>query len=276
MIDANRVPGRLQDRVAIVTGASSGLGRAISLRYASEGARVVCSDLRPDAPRESDGVSTHDAIVKSGGEAIFVKTDVGESSEMEALVAAAVEKYGRLDIMVNNAGVALEQSQAGGAKRMHETDEKIFDGSIKVNSKGVWLGCKYAIAQMLKQDIIAENGDRGWIVNTASVAGWIGIPNASSYIASKHACVGITRVAALEYGPDKIHVNAICPGYIETPMTEKIRAHDAYLEQTVAQHPWGRYGKPDEIAKAAVFLASDDASFMTGVPMPVDGGYLAR
>lgn len=178
--------------------------------------------------------------------------------------------------MVNNAGVALEQYQSGGRKRMHEVDEKTFDGTIKVNSKGVFLGCKYAIAQMLKQDIIAEDGDRGWVINMASVAGWIGIPTASSYIASKHACIGITRVAALEYGPDHIHVNAICPGYIETPMTETIRARDDEHEAVVAQHPWGRFGKPDEIAKAAVFLASNDASFMTGVPMPVDGGYLAR
>ena len=181
--------------------------------------------------------------------------------------------------MVNNAGVALEQHQPGGRKRLHETDDKVFDLTIKINSKGVWLGCKYAVAQMLKQDIIAENGDRGWIVNTASVAGWIGIPTASSYIASKHACIGITRVAALEYGPDKIHVNAICPGYIDTPMTAVFSSKDEYRadhEAIVGQHPWGRFGKADEIAKAAVFLASDDASFMTGVPMPVDGGYLAR
>ena len=171
--------------------------------------------------------------------------------------------------MVNNAGVALEQHQ-GGPKRLHETDEKVFDGTNKVNARGVWLGCKYAIAQMLKQDIVAANGeDRGWVVNIASVAGLVGIPTASSYISSKHACVGITRVAALEYGPDKIHVNAICPGYIETPMTEKIRGRAEVLETTITKHIWGRIGKADEIAKAAVFLASDDASFMTGVPMPV-------
>jgi NAD(P)-dependent dehydrogenase (short-subunit alcohol dehydrogenase family) len=188
----------------------------------------------------------------------------------------AKERSNKTNSIVNNAGVALEQHQTGGGKRMHEVDEKTFDGTIKVNSKGVFLGCKYAIAQMLKQDIIAENGDRGWVINIASVAGWIGIPSASSYSASKHACIGITRVAAVEYGPDHIHVNAICPGYIETPMTETIRARDDRHEAVVAQHPWGRFGKPDEIAKAAVFLASDDASFMTGVPMPVDGGYLAR
>lgn len=178
--------------------------------------------------------------------------------------------------MVNNAGVALEQHQSGGRKRLHETDESVFDGTIKVNAKGVYLGCKYAIAQMLKQDIVAENGDRGWVINIASIAGWIAIPSASSYTTSKHACVGITRVAAVEYGPDKIHVNAICPGYIETPMTAKIMAANEVHETVVGMHPWGRFGKPDEIAKAAVFLASDDASFVTGLPMPVDGGYLAR
>lgn len=220
------MPNRLASRVAIITGASSGIGRAIALAYHREGASIVCADVR-ETTRAGPGESsapTHEAITRDGGNAIFVKVDVGSAAEVEALVQRAVQVFGRLDIMVNNAGIAIEAHRP---QPVWEMDEETWDQTMKINAKGVFLGCKYAAAQMVKQEPL-ESGCRGWIVNMASILGLRGsmmngkcsdlsvlvllIRVAASYCASKHAVVGLTRVVAMDCAPHRIHCNAICPG----------------------------------------------------------------
>ncbi|KAK2740549.1 hypothetical protein FQN57_006053 [Myotisia sp. PD_48] len=270
---------RLQDKVAIVTGSSDGIGRAIALRYAAEGAYVVCSDINPASRAETEpgheNKPTHEAINSSYPQrAIFVKADVTASSEVENLINECVKKFGRLDIMVNNAGIGRIDNNGQGS-RIHETPELSWDKIMGVN--------EYATAQMLKQEP-QSSGDRGWIVNMASILGLVGTRCASAYVASKGAVVNLTKAIALEYGPDKIHVNAIAPGYIETPLIKAFadkssenaaaRAMHSWLED---RHPFGnRLGQAEEIAGAAVFLASADASFVTGHTLAVEGGYVAQ
>ncbi|TVY40761.1 putative oxidoreductase [Lachnellula subtilissima] len=273
--------GRLLNKVAVVTGSSSGLGRAISLLYAKEGASVICSDLKPSAnslvPSESD-FSTHELIQKTGGKSIFVKADVSKAADMSDLIANAVKAFGRLDIMVNNAGVALE---ARDPQPIHLTSESTWDITLAVNAKSVFLGCKYATAQMLKQPP-HESGDRGWIVNMSSIKGLVGGPENSSYCASKGAVTSLTRQVAWDYAKHRIHVNAICPGCISsffspsTAIFEETTTHMTPLEVLEERHPFGGPGVPSDIAKMAVVLASDDASWVTGINLPVDGGYTAR
>ncbi|KAE8390303.1 hypothetical protein BDV23DRAFT_155495 [Aspergillus alliaceus] len=266
---------RLQDKVAIVTGASSGLGRAIAIRYAREGAKVVCADLSPGArsqvPEES-GETTHDLIKKAGGQAIFVQADVGDAGQMEGLVRATVKEYGRLDILVNNAGISIE---ARSPAVLHLTDEATWDTTMRVNTKSVFLGCKYAITQMLKQEP-HPSGDRGWIVNISSIMGMIAGPMNPSYCASKGAVSQLTRQIALDYAPHRIHANAICPGYVQTAIFKETTANLSAWDDLKRRHPFNGPGLPDDIAKIAVVLASDDASWMTGSCVPVDGGYTAR
>ncbi|KAE8151903.1 hypothetical protein BDV25DRAFT_151948 [Aspergillus avenaceus] len=266
---------RLQDKVAIVTGSSSGLGRAISLRYAREGANVVCADLSPTArsqiPEELD-TTTHDLITRAGGHAIFVQTDVGDASQMERLVNATVDKFGRLDILVNNAGVALEAHKPAVC---HLTDESVWDTTMRVNVKSVFLGCKYATAQMLKQDP-HSSGDRGWIINLSSIMGIIAGLDNPSYCASKGAVSGLTKQIALDYAPHRIHVNAICPGYTQTAMFKETTTYMTPWEDLKRRHPFNGPGWPDDIARMAVVLASEDANWVTGILLPVDGGYTAR
>jgi len=269
--------GRLANKVAIVTGSSSGLGRAIATLYAREGAKIVCSDIQPKAKvdiKDEAHVATHELIVKNGGKSIFVKADVGEPKDMEALVEEAVKEFGRVDIIVNNAGIAAETS-SGGGKPIHETDIETFDKTMRVNVRGVWLGCKYAIAQMMKQDL-HPSGDRGWVINLASVLASTGMAGVSSYCTSKGAVLNLTRQVGVEYGQHKIHCNALQPGFIDTAMIQGVKASDEYASQVVKLHPWGTFGQPEHIAKAALFLASEDAAFVTGVGLPVDGGYLAQ
>ncbi|MCJ1316322.1 hypothetical protein MMC15_001643 [Xylographa vitiligo] len=270
---------RLIDKVAIVTGASSGLGRAICLAFAAQGTHlIVCADLRP-TPRGAFGAqdvdtATHDLICQRHGEkkAVFVKTDVTAAAEVEALVQEAVRLGGRLDIMVNNAGTGGTES----AGKVHEMKDETWDFVMNINSRSVFLGCKHAVGQFLKQEP-RPNKHRGWIINTASMLGVVGLkPGASAYCASKGAVVLLTKQIAVEYGKEKIHCNALCPGYLKTPMTEPIYNDPKNRADIEAMTPWGEWGHVEDVAACAVFLASDDAAYVTGVPLMIDGGYTAQ
>ncbi|KAL8792662.1 MAG: hypothetical protein Q9195_004722 [Heterodermia aff. obscurata] len=270
---------RLASRVVAITGSSSGLGRAIALAFASNGAfPIICSDLRPD-PHGTWGVAdanvpTHDLICQLYGEgkAVFIKTDATVAKEVEELVRKAVEVGGRLDVMINNAGTGGTES----AGKVHEMSEDTWDFVMKVNSRTVFLGCKYAIAQFLSQSP-HPTGHRGWIINTASMLGLVGLkPSAAAYCASKGAVVLLTKQIAVEYGADKIHCNALCPGYLKTPMTAPIYEDADTRQEIIAMTPWGEWGLAEDVAKCAVFLASDDAAYVTGLPMVIDGGYTAQ
>ena len=239
---------RLQDKAALITGAGSGIGRAIALEFAREGAKVMVAELN-----EESGRAVVEEIVAADGRARFQQLDVTKEVEVEATVKDAVEAFGRLDIMVNNAGIS----------------QLDWESTLAVNLSGVYYGCKHAAEAMA-----AQGG--GVIINLASILGLVGIGFADSYVASKHAVVGLTRNFAITYASRGVRVNCINPGFIETPMTQEIRDAEPMRDQIVRQTPMGRFGTPEEIAKAALFLASDDASFMTGAPLVVDGGYTAR
>lgn len=264
---------RLQDKVAIVTGSSSGLGRAIAIRYAQEGAKLICADLTPTArTQEESSVTTQELIVQAGGEVLFVQTDVSDATAMGSVVAAAVKQYGRLDILVNNAGVAIE---ARAPAVLHLTDEATWDTTIQVNAKSIFLGCKYALTQMLAQEP-HSSGDRGWIINISSIMGMVGGKESPSYCASKGAVSSLTRQVALDYAPHNIHVNALCPGFIQTAIFPEAQTGLVCQEALKRRHPLKGPGLPEDVARMAVVLASDDANWVTGVCLPVDGGYTAR
>ncbi|KAF9693186.1 hypothetical protein EKO04_008766 [Ascochyta lentis] len=272
------MPDRLANKIAIITGSSSGIGRAIALSFASHGAKVICSDLREEArvPGPSGEASstetTVQAITSAGGQAIFIKCDTTKSEEVEALVEKAVAEYGRLDIMINNAGIAIETGTSHGPRPIWEYEESAFDKTIQVNVRGVFLGTKYA-ARAMKDQQPHANGDRGWIVNLASVFGLGGGANSSGYIASKHAVMGLTKAAAWDCAPCRVHVNALCPGYTQTAFTAPIWEDAETTGRIRGLHPFRGLGTPEDIARAAVFLASEDASWITGIGLPVDGGY---
>ncbi|EME86662.1 uncharacterized protein MYCFIDRAFT_131935 [Pseudocercospora fijiensis CIRAD86] len=272
------MPGRLQDRIAIITGSSSGIGRATAFAMSSEGAKIVCSDLqegswRTDSPPEDEmNGPTHERINSRGGKAIFVKTDVTDPDQMQALIKTAVQEFGRLDIMVNNAGFALESRTPA---PIWETPIETYQQTINANVHGVFYGTKFASAQMITQTPLAS-GDRGWILNAASVYGLVGTASAPAYCTSKGAVANLTRAAALDCAPWRVHVNAVNPGYVATHMTDVIFGDEGVRGQVEALHPFRGMGRPEDVAKAYVFLASDDAQWMTGVNMPVDGGFLAR
>jgi NAD(P)-dependent dehydrogenase (short-subunit alcohol dehydrogenase family) len=231
-----------------------------SLTFAREGAKLVVADMNADG-----GHQTVHMITENGGEAIFVRTDVSQAVEVQALISKAVETYGRLDCVHNNAGIA------SGGQRAFTADypEERWHQVIAVNLTGVWLCMKYEIAQMLHQG-------GGTIVNTASAAGLVGLPYASAYVASKHGVVGLTKTAALEYAQQGIRVNCVCPGYIQTPMTAQGMNDPEQMARIIAREPIGRVGQPEEVAEAVVWLCSDAASFVTGHTMTVDGGYVAQ
>jgi NAD(P)-dependent dehydrogenase (short-subunit alcohol dehydrogenase family) len=231
-----------------------------SLTFAREGAKLVVADMNADG-----GHQTVHMITENGGEAIFVRTDVSQAVEVQALISKAVEIYGRLDCVHNNAGIA------SGGQRAFTADypEERWHQVIAVNLTGVWLCMKYEIAQMLHQG-------GGTIVNTASAAGLVGLPYASAYVASKHGVVGLTKTAALEYAQQGIRVNCVCPGYIQTPMTAQGMNDPEQMARIIAREPIGRVGQPEEVAEAVVWLCSDAASFVTGHTMTVDGGYVAQ
>lgn len=252
--------GTLAGKVALVTGGSTGIGKASSLTFAREGAKVVVSDVNVHG-----GEETVRLIGESGGEAIFVKADVLLAAEVEALVKKAVGTYGRLDCAFNNAGIA---GTIGAST--HEYPDESWDRVIGINLKGVWLCMRYELPQMLKQG-------GGAIVNTASIWGLVGAPGASAYVASKHGVVGLTRAAALEYAPQGIRINAVNPGTIRTPILDPfIAAIPEFESLMTARHPIGRIGMPEEVAEAVVWLCSDAASFVIGQNLPVDGGYTTQ
>ena len=251
--------GRVEGKVALVTGGASGIGRATALTFAREGAKLVVADLNEDGGRQ-----TAHMITEKSGEAIFVRTDVSQAVEVQALISKAVETYGRLDCAHNNAGIS-----GGLSARTAEYPEDMWHQVVAINLTGVWLCMKYEIPQMLHQG-------GGSIVNTASVAGLGGYHGASAYVASKHGVVGLTKTAALEYATQGIRVNCVCPGYIATPMTAPGMNDPTRLARLIAREPIGRVGTPEEVAEAVVWLCSDAASFVTGHTMTVDGGYVAQ
>jgi len=254
------VTGMLEGKVALVTGGSTGIGRATSLAFAREGATVVISDVNAD-----DGEAAVQAIRELGREAAFFRADVSKAEDVEALVARIVATYGRLDCAFNNAGISGPMGLS-----IHDYDEASWDLVTNINLKGVWLCMKYEIAQMLKQG-------GGAIVNTASIWGLVGAAGACAYVASKHGVSGLTKAAALEYAAKGIRINAVSPGTIRTPILDPlIDADPNFLAQISALHPIGRVGEPPEVAAAVIWLCSDAASFIAGQNLPVDGGYTAQ
>ncbi|MCX6000556.1 MAG: SDR family oxidoreductase [Chloroflexi bacterium] len=249
----------LDGKIALITGGGSGIGLAAALAFAREGAKIVIADVAVQS-----GESAAQRIRTSGCEAVFLRTDTTRSDEVKALVDETVRRHGRLDCAFNNAGLG-----PGHSKTADFTEEE-WDRVLNVNLKGVWLCMKHEIVQMLRQ------GD-GAIVNTSSVVGLVGFRGAPAYVASKHGVVGLTKAAALEYASSGIRINAVCPGVTRTPMTDSIiAAHPKIAELYRDMHPVGRLAEPEEIADAVVWLCSDAASFVTGHPMVVDGGLVAR
>ncbi len=246
----------IHDSVAIVSGGGSGIGRATATRFASEGAQVVVADIDAEG-----GEETVSQIESDGGEAVFVEVDVMNEEDVERMVDTAVDTFGGLDFAFNNAGIEGAQTP---------TPEQPMDNwnrVISINLQGVFLAMRAEIPAML------EDGG-GAIVNTASVAGILGFPNLSPYVASKHGVIGLTRSAALEFSSDGVRVNAVCPGVIDTPMVARAKEEDPEsMEGAMAATPIGRLGEPEEIASAATWLCSDDASFVTGESLVVDGGF---
>lgn len=271
------MPGRLHNKVAVITGSSSGIGRATALAFASEGAHIVCSDLTPTFRSEfrTDTLEgpTDQEVLAHGVRSIYQKCDTTSAADVEALIAKAVETFGRVDIMVNNAGIAMEAG-AHGSRPIWDFDEGALTKTLDVNVKGVFLGTKFASKQMKDQEP-HPNGDRGWIINLASVYGLVGDPGTVAYITSKHAVMGMTKSSAMDCAPYRIHVNALCPGYTQTSFIAGLLGPEAeqFKAPIAAKHPFKGLGTPQDIARAAVFLASDDAGWVTGIGLPVDGGY---
>jgi len=248
----------LKGKVGLVTGGTSGIGRDAAILFAKAGAKVVVAGRR-----EVEGKETVELIRGAGGEGLFVKADVSRATDVEAMVGKTVEKFGRLDVAFNNAGVE------GSWIPITEQSEEEWDRTIDINLKGVWLCLKHEIRQMLKQ------GGGGAIVNMASVAGWIGSAGAATYCASKHGVIGLTKAAALETAKNGIRINVVCPAVIETPMGERIFGAPEMKKYAIGLHPIGRFGKPMEVAEAVVWMCSERASFMTGQSLVLDGGFLA-
>jgi NAD(P)-dependent dehydrogenase (short-subunit alcohol dehydrogenase family) len=248
----------LKDKVAIVTGGTSGIGRDAALLLAKAGARVVVAGRR-----EKEGREVIDAILSAGGDAFFVKTDVAKNADVQSLVQKTVEKFGHLDVAFNNAGVE------GNWIPIVEQLEEDWDRTIEIKVKGVWLCLKYEIQQMLKQ------GTGGAIVNMSSIAGLMGGAGAATYCASKHAVMGLTKSAALETSRNGIRINAVCPAVIDTPMADRLFGPPGSNQGSISHHPIGRHGVPKEVSEAVLWMLSDSASFMTGQSIVLDGGFLA-
>jgi NAD(P)-dependent dehydrogenase (short-subunit alcohol dehydrogenase family) len=246
-------------KVAIVTGGTSGIGRAAAIAYAQQEAKVVVAGRRVD-----EGEKTVRLIKDAGGDALFVKTDVTQESDIKAMVDKTINTFGRLDIAFNNAGVYGENPSL-----IDQTDAE-YDRMMTANIKGVWLSMKYEIAQMLRQG-------SGAIVNSSSILGVVAMPSVPLYTASKYAVVGLTKAAALQYAKSGIRVNAVGPGAIQTDMFESATGgQDEAKEYMAGLHPIGRVGQPSEVANAVLWLSSDSASFVTGETLMVDGGFVAQ
>jgi len=244
-------------KVAIVTGGTSGIGKATAIAFAEKGATVVIVDW-------IENEETLNLIKASGGEAIFVKCDVSKAIEVKAMVDKTIAAFGRIDYAFNNAGI-----EGTNAKTADCTEEN-WDKTIGVNLKGIWLCMKYEIPEMLKQG-------KGVIINCASVAGLIGFGGLPAYVASKHGIIGLTKTTALEYAKQGLRVNAVCPGVIQTPMIDRITGKiKETIEEFKGLEPIGRFGLPEEIANAVLWMCSDEASFVTGHAMVVDGGFVAQ
>jgi NAD(P)-dependent dehydrogenase (short-subunit alcohol dehydrogenase family) len=248
----------LSGKIGLITGGTSGIGRDAAVRFAKAGAKVVIAGRR-----EFEGKETIGMVRAAGGDGEFVKADVSKAVEVDALIQRTVEKFGRLDVAFNNAGVE------GNWVPITEQSEEDWNRTIDINLKGVWLCLKYEIQQMTKQ------GGGGAIVNMASVAGLIGSAGAAAYCASKHGVIALTKTAALENARGGIRVNAVCPAVIETPMAERLFGEPEVNKFMLGLHPMGRFGRPEEIAEAVVWICSDRASFMTGQSLVLDGGLLA-
>jgi NAD(P)-dependent dehydrogenase (short-subunit alcohol dehydrogenase family) len=252
--------GMLEGKSALITGGGGDIGRATALAFAREGARVAVADLRAEAAGE-----TVAQVNAAGGQAISLSGDTSKDADVRAMVQTVVATYGRLDCAFNNAGISGWMIDAGG-KKTAEWPEEAFDRMIAVNLKGVWLCMRHELPQMQ-----AQGG--GAIVNTGSIAGLVGLPTSSAYVAAKHGVVGLTKTAALEYAEANIRVNAVCPGYIKTRMTDPIM--ELRGAAVLAQTPLKRMGNPEEIAEMVVWLCSERASYVSGVAYNVDGGWMA-
>lgn len=248
---------RLKNKIAIITGAGSGIGRASALAFVREGAKVVVADWG-----EKNGQETAELVKKQGGEAMFVKVDISNSSNVKNMVKQCLAAYGQVDILFNNAGIVKMGA-------LHETAEADWDQVIDVNLKGVFLCSKAVIPQMLKQG-------KGKIVNTASIAGLVGFDQIGPYCASKGGIIALTREMAVEYASKKINVNCIAPGVIKTAMTKDMLNDPAMAQGFAASTPYPRLGEGEDIALAAVYLASDESDFVTGEVLVVDGGWTAK
>jgi NAD(P)-dependent dehydrogenase (short-subunit alcohol dehydrogenase family) len=250
---------RLEGKVALITGGASGMGKVASQLFANEGAKVVLTDVSDVA-----GEATANEVTASGGEALYVHADVSKESDAKAMVDATVERFGRLDVLYNNAGI-----MPGEDGSVHLTTEEVWDKVLAVNVKGVAFGCKYGIPSML------ETGG-GSIINVASFVAWMGAATSqTAYTSSKGAVLSMTREIAVEYARKGIRCNALCPGPIETPLLMQLLSDEQKKQRRFVHIPMGRLGQAEELAKAALFLASDDSSFMTGASLIVDGGVTA-
>jgi NAD(P)-dependent dehydrogenase (short-subunit alcohol dehydrogenase family) len=248
-----------KEKVALVTGGSSGIGEATALLFAQRGAKVVIADVQEEA-----GQASVEKIKQAGGQTVFMHVDVSQADQVATLIETIVDTYGRLDFACNIAGIEGETAPTA------ECTEENWDRVININLKGVWLCMKHEIRHMLEQG-------HGAIVNMSSIAGLVGSENVPAYTASKHGVVGLTKTAAIEYARENIRVNAVCPGVIYTEMIERHTGGDEEVQQELAEgQPIGRLGQPEEIAAVVVWLCSDAASFVTGHAMAVDGGYVVE
>lgn len=246
-----------KNKVALVTGASFGIGRATALAFAKKGAKIVLADW-------ADASETLALIKALGGEAIFVKTDISKSEEVKAMIEKTIATFGSLDFAFNNAGIE------GISAPIQDCTEENWDKTLGVNLKGTWLCMKHEIPEMLKRN-------KGVIINCSSVAGLVGYPGLAAYVASKHGVIGLTKTAALECAKVGIRVNAVCPGAIKTAMIDRLTGNKKEVENQFANsEPVGRLGQPEEVANAVIWLCSDEASFVTGDAMAVDGGWVAQ